>query len=69
MNIDTTKLVTAQQRAAEAVAAANAAILAQIVAIESDLQPRATREFFLSGDKARLQEIEDKVVALRAQLI
>ncbi|WP_211474937.1 hypothetical protein [Collimonas humicola] len=69
MNIDTTKLVTAQQRAAEAAAASNTVILAQIVAIENDLQPRATREYFLSGDKTRLQEIEDKVVALRAQLI
>ncbi|WP_062116619.1 hypothetical protein [Collimonas pratensis] len=69
MNIDLTKLVTAQQRALEAKEAANAGILAKIVELETTLQPRATREFFLNGDKTRLQEIEDQVTALRAQLV
>jgi hypothetical protein len=46
----------------------NADIFAQIEA-EERKQPRAVRDFVLKGDKTRVQAIEDKIVALRAQLI
>jgi hypothetical protein len=46
----------------------NAAIQAKIFDIEQTLQPRAMREYFLNGDKTRLQEIENQIAALRAQL-
>ncbi|WP_211475139.1 hypothetical protein [Collimonas humicola] len=68
MNIDLSKLVTAQQKALEVKEAQNVIILAKIADIETTLQPRAVRYFFLNGDKTRLQEIEDQVSALRAQL-
>ncbi|MFJ2989942.1 hypothetical protein ACIPF8_18915 [Collimonas sp. NPDC087041] len=51
------------------IVASNTIILAKISEIEQTLQPRATREYFLNGDKTRLQEIENQITALRAQLI
>lgn len=50
------------------VADRNAPILAQIAAIENGRQPRAMRDFALTGDKTRLQAIETEITALRAQL-
>lgn len=47
--------------------AANVKIKAQIAKIESG-QHRAVREATLTGDRARLQAIEDQIEALRKQL-
>ena len=45
----------------------NAPIKAEIVALEAT-QHRAIREATLTGDKTRIQAIEDQIAALRAKL-
>lgn len=46
----------------------NAEIKSQIAALEAS-QARGVRECLLTGDKTGLQLIEDKIAALRAQLV
>ena len=46
---------------------ANNKVKAQIVALE-DQQGRAIREATLTGDKTRLQKLDDDIAALRSQL-
>jgi hypothetical protein len=49
-------------------AAHNAAIAAQIAAIEQQEQPAAQRVFALSGDASALRAIQEKIDALQAQI-
>ncbi|WP_144156568.1 hypothetical protein [Paraburkholderia sp. BCC1885] len=58
------RALTAQEKAY----AADESILMQIASIERDKQPRAVRDFILTGDKTRLQSIDSAVAALRAKL-
>lgn len=46
----------------------NAPIKSEIVALEAT-QPRAVREATLTGDKTRLQAIEDQIAELRTKLV
>lgn len=46
----------------------NVLILQQISALESR-QHRAVREALLTGDKSRIQELENQIAALRAKLV
>jgi hypothetical protein len=52
---------------AAAKAAHNAAIAAQIAAIEQQEQPAAQRTFALDGDASALRAIQEKIDALQAQ--
>jgi hypothetical protein len=49
-------------------AAHNAAIAAQIAAIEQQEQPAAQRAFALNGDTSALRAIQEKIDALQAQI-
>jgi len=47
--------------------ASNASIVAEIASLEAT-QHRAVRECILTGDKTRLQALDDKIVVLRSKL-
>ena len=53
---------------ADLISMQNNNIIKQIIVIETERQPRALREATLTGNLTRLTEIENEIIALRAQL-
>jgi len=51
------------------IARENLSVIVQIMEIEITEQHRAVREFALTGNRQRLEEIENKISVLRRQLI